>query len=161
VLFEAKSRRDKTSRGKQEAAVRLERVMADMHAVVATIDAAGPTVKEGWCLVGCFAFSYCIYIREGGCSRLLVHALHLLSFLLFCKHDHDSFIRPFIQPLNRPSSQVSALMEDHMDLAARAVNVAVRHLRNDKDSSGAEFRQHIEHAADVVQMNCVSMHVCV
>ena len=46
VLFEAKSRRDKTSRGKQEAAVRLERVMADMHAVVATIDAAGPTVKE-------------------------------------------------------------------------------------------------------------------
>jgi hypothetical protein len=42
-------------------------------------------------------------------------------------------------------------MEDHMDLAARAVNVAVRHLRNDKDSSGAEFRQHIEHAAEVVR----------
>jgi hypothetical protein len=45
VLFVAKGRRDKTQRGKLDAAGRLERVMADMHAVVATIDAAGPTVS--------------------------------------------------------------------------------------------------------------------
>jgi myosin heavy subunit len=86
VLFAAKSRRDKSQRGKQDAAAKLERVMADMHAVVATIDAAGPTV--------------------------------------------------------------SAMMEDYMDLAAKAVNVAVRHLRNDKDLS--VFKGHIEHATEVV-----------
>lgn len=35
-----------------------------------------------------------------------------------------------------------------MDLSAKAVNMAVRHLRNDKSMD--EFRTHIEHAAEVV-----------
>lgn len=86
MLFGAKSRKEKAHRGKVEAAAKLERVMADMHAVVATIDAAGPTV--------------------------------------------------------------SAMMEDHMDVAAKAVNLAVRHLRHDKDLH--EFRAHIDHATEVV-----------
>jgi len=86
AIFAAKTRRDEAFRGKQEASARVERVMAELQAVVATIDAAGPAV--------------------------------------------------------------SSLMEDRLDAAAKAVNAAVRHLRNDKDIG--EFRGPMDHAADLV-----------